>query len=81
MTKTKRLFPAFSVGCSLPGRTVKTKRDAGVFSPVPSLAVSLLQQASISKNDMHTHTQTNMCALCVHATLFHAISYLPITAD
>lgn len=34
---------SLSVGCSVSGRTVETKRDAEIFfSPVPLLAVSLL---------------------------------------
>lgn len=79
-TEQKRHFFAFSVGCSVAGITVETKGDTQGFR-LDGCQSSL---KSLHKRQWHVRTPTNMwtqaCTphLCM---LYHAISYLPITAD
>lgn len=63
---TQKAFHCLSVACSVSGRTVETKGDAEIFFPVPLLPVSLLWQASISKNGKYTHTHKSMQAVSCH---------------
>lgn len=75
--KTKRLSPAFSVGCSLPGRTVETKRDADVFFSSPFTSCQSAP-TSLHQQERHAHTHTNMCApyTCAHCSMQSLISQL-----
>lgn len=72
--KRKGISLPFLLTVHCRGELRKPKRDAELFSPVPSLScqfapTSLHQQAWHAHT--HTHPQTCTHVLCVHATLMH----------